>query len=91
MSMLRQAAQDRSPQPLLLVYSNRHLEDAAFLGELQELERKKSSFRLFATMTDMSKSSRNWDGETGFVDADLIRSPPAGSPHRRTTSSARRR
>lgn len=73
MSMLRQAARDRSPQKLLLLYSNRRPEDAAFLGELQELERQNSNFRLFATMTDMDKSSRKWDGETGLVEADLIR------------------
>lgn len=73
MSMLRQAAGDHSPQRLLLLYSNRRPEDAAFLGELRELERQNGNFRLFATMTDMSNSARKWDGETGFVDADLIR------------------
>lgn len=72
-SMLRQAARDRSPQRLLLLYSNRRPEDAAFLSELQELERENGNFRLFATMTDMSSSARKWDGETGFVNADLIR------------------
>jgi ferredoxin-NADP reductase len=72
MSMLRQAAKDGSPQPLLLLYSNRRPEDAAFLGELQELERQNGNFRLVATMTDMSKSSRKWEGKSGFIDADLI-------------------
>src|SRR5688572_26621789 len=38
LSMLREAARGRSPQPLLLLYSNRRPEDAAFLGELQDLE-----------------------------------------------------
>ena len=72
-SMLRQAARDRSPQRLLLLYSNRRPEDAAFLGELQELERQNGNFRLVATMTDMGSSARKWDGETGLIDADLIR------------------
>jgi ferredoxin-NADP reductase len=72
-SMLRQAARDRSPQRLLLLYSNRRPENAAFLGELQELERQNSNFRLLATMTDMSSSTRKWDGETGLIDADLIK------------------
>lgn len=78
MSMLRQAARERSPQPLLLLYSNRRPEDAAFLGELQELERQNGNFRLVATMTDMTKSSRGWGGETGFVNADLITRSAAG-------------
>jgi ferredoxin-NADP reductase len=73
MSMLRQAARDRTPQPLLLLYSNRRPEDAAFLAELQELERQNDNFRLVATMTEMSKSVRKWGGETGFVNADLIK------------------
>ncbi|HEV3008579.1 MAG TPA: FAD-dependent oxidoreductase [Burkholderiales bacterium] len=73
MSMLRQAARDHSPRRLLLLYSNRRPEDAAFLGELQELERQIGNFRLFATMTDMRNSVRKWDGETGFVNADLIK------------------
>ena len=73
MSMLRQAARDRSPHSLLLLYSNRRPEDSAFLGELQALERQNGNFRLVATMTEMSKSARKWSGETGFLNADLIK------------------
>ena len=73
MSILRKAAKDRSPQRLFLVYSNRRPEDSAFLAELQGLERQNKNFRLLATMTDMSKSARKWDGETGLVDADLVK------------------
>ena len=72
MSMLRQAGQDRSPHRLFLVYSNRRPEDSAFLAELQGLERQNNNFRLLATMTDMNKSARKWDGETGLVDAHLL-------------------
>ena len=72
MSMLRQAAKERSPQPLYLVYSNRRPEDAAFLAELQALERDNGNFHMLATMTEMGKSARKWDGATGLVDADLV-------------------
>jgi ferredoxin-NADP reductase len=72
MSMLRQAGKDGSAQRLLLLYSNRRPEDAAFLAELQHLERQNSNFRLVATMTEMGKSALKWDGETGFVNAQLI-------------------
>ena len=78
MSMLRQAACDRSPQPLLLLYSNRRPQDAAFLGELKDLERKNKNFRLVATMTDMAGSARDWSGETSLVDADMIRRHAGG-------------
>jgi len=73
MSMLRQAAKDWSPQPLYLVYSNRRPEDAAFLAELEELARDNRNFRMLATMTDMSKSARKWDGATGLVDSALLK------------------
>jgi ferredoxin-NADP reductase len=73
MSILRQAAKDQLPQRLLLLYSNPRPEDAAFLAELQQLEQQNKNFRLVATMTEMSKSARKWDGETSFVNADLVK------------------
>jgi ferredoxin-NADP reductase len=78
MSMLRQAARERSAQPLRLLYSNRRPEDAAFLAELQALERGNANFRLDATMTDMGRSSSRWNGHKGVVDAELIRSCTGG-------------
>jgi ferredoxin-NADP reductase len=51
-SMLRQAEQDRLEHRLFLAYSNRRREHAAFLGELQALERRNDRFRLLALMTD---------------------------------------
>jgi ferredoxin-NADP reductase len=73
LSMLRQAARERSPERLVLVYSNRRPEDAAFLDELLELERRNENFRLLATMTAMGDASREWHGRTGVVDAELVR------------------
>lgn len=72
MSILRQAARDQLPQRLILLYSNRRPEDAAFLAELQELERCNNAFRLVATMTQMHKSNRPWRGRTGLIDQDLV-------------------
>lgn len=72
MSMLRQAAQDLRKQRLILLYSNRRPEDAAFLAELQQLEEKNPNFRLVATMTEMHASSRPWVGQTGLVTAELV-------------------
>ena len=82
MSILRQAAKDGWPQRLLLFYSNRRPEDAAFLAELQQFERQSDNFRLVATMTQMSKSARPWAGETRKVDAELLKrcvGEPAGA------------
>jgi len=72
-SMLRQAMHDALPQQLILLYSNRRPEDAAFLPELQQLVQQNGQFRLVATMTQMDASAQPWDGETGVIDESLIR------------------
>lgn len=73
MSMLRQATHDRLPQEMVLLYSNRRPEDAAFLLELQDLEQQNVNFRLLPTMTEMGKSLMPWQGETSHVTEDLLR------------------
>ena len=72
LSVLRQAAHTRLPRDLHLFYSNRRPEDAPFLDNLQELARLNPNFHLVATMTEMSKSSKPWSGETGFIDGQLL-------------------
>lgn len=69
MSMLRQAAHDRPGHRFFLLYSNRKPEQAAFLHELQALERQYDRFRLLARMTD----------HDGFIDAETIRGFTAGA------------
>lgn len=73
MSIVRQAIKDQLPQQMILLYSNRCLEDAAFLVELQQLGRENSNLQLIATMTLMEKSRTSWDGETGPIDERLVR------------------
>jgi ferredoxin-NADP reductase len=81
MSILRQAAHDRLDQDLMLLYSNRRPEDAAYLGELQALERANPRFRLVATMTQMAGSARAWNGQTGLLDAATIRAAGTALPN----------
>lgn len=72
LSVVRQADHDRLPHKLYLFYSNRRPEDAPFLEILQGLEKTSPTFRLVATMTEMARSSREWDGETGFIDGEML-------------------
>jgi ferredoxin-NADP reductase len=67
-SMLRYIADERLPYRVTLVYSNRDRASAAFLDELNELERRIAGFRLCATMTQ----DPDWDGETRRISADLL-------------------
>ena len=71
MSIVRHAAREGFAQPVTLLYSNRRPEDAAFLDELLAIERDHDAFTLVATMTEMSKSSRRWEGQTQMVDAQM--------------------
>jgi len=71
-SIVRQADYDRAPHKLHLFYSNRRPEDAAFLDSLQALEKTNPNFRLTATMTEMPRSKRPWNGETGRVDKEML-------------------
>jgi ferredoxin-NADP reductase len=47
------AAKEGLPQNVFLFYSNRRPEDAAFLADLQSLERANPKFNLIANMTEM--------------------------------------
>jgi ferredoxin-NADP reductase len=67
-SMLRFIADEGLPYRVTLVYSNRDRESAAFLDELEELERRIDGLRLVLTMTD----DPDWEGETRHLDADVL-------------------
>ena len=71
-SMILHASRNRLPHRLLLVYSNRRPEDAAFLQELEGIEKKNTKFNFIGTMTQMEKSKRKWDGRTGSIDKDML-------------------
>jgi len=71
-SIVRQAGHDKSPHHMYLFYSNRRPEDAAFLDLLSEATKQNPNFHLIATMTEMDKSHREWKGETGFINKDML-------------------
>jgi ferredoxin-NADP reductase len=72
LSIVRQTDHDRLAHKLYLFYSNRRPEDAAFLDILQGLEKTNPNFRLVATMTEMARSDREWKGETGFINGEML-------------------
>jgi ferredoxin-NADP reductase len=72
LSMARQAHHDRLRHQLYLFYSNRRPEDAPFLDTLQNLEKTNPNFHLVCTMTEMSKSKKEWKGETVPIDHDML-------------------
>jgi ferredoxin-NADP reductase len=67
-SMLRYIADTGEPYRVTLVYSNRDRESAAFLDELEQLERRIPGLRVVLTMTD----DPGWEGETRHLDGDVL-------------------
>jgi ferredoxin-NADP reductase len=60
------------PHRLVLFYANRRPEDAAFLDELQTLQRDNARYTFIGTMTAMEQSHRSWQGETGHFTAAML-------------------
>jgi ferredoxin-NADP reductase len=71
-SIVFHAAKEKLPHRIFLFYSNRRPEDAPFLDELQALERENPNYELIASMTEMSKSHRPWQGQTGLIDKEML-------------------
>jgi ferredoxin-NADP reductase len=71
-SIVVQATVNRAPHRVFLFYSNRRPEDAAFIDELQTLEKMNSNYKLIATMTGDSESVKQWRGERGVIDSTML-------------------
>jgi ferredoxin-NADP reductase len=80
-SMILHAGKARLAHRLLLIYSNRRPEDAAFLHELEAADKQNPNFKLIATMTDMSKSKEKWAGRTGQLDKKMLAECTADLKH----------
>jgi ferredoxin-NADP reductase len=71
--IVQQAAHERRAQPRFLFYSNRRPEDAAFLDELDALARNDAALRVIATMVEMERSRKPWNGWRGVIRAEMLR------------------
>lgn len=72
-SILQDAAANGSPRAWALLYSNRRSEDAAFLGELRQLERDMASFRMVANVTRAERFVGSAGGLVGRIDEAQVR------------------
>lgn len=71
-SMLVHAAHQKLPHRLFLFYSNHRPEDAAFLPELQALQKTNPRYTLIPSMSEMATSRKRWTGETGLIDQGML-------------------
>ena len=77
-SIVRHAARVNLKHQLYLFYSNRRPEDAPFMNILNELTGVNPNFHFIPTMSEMARSSTQWNGETGLITKEmLLRSLPS--------------
>jgi ferredoxin-NADP reductase len=72
-SMIKDAIERKLPHMIFLFYSNRRIEDAAYLEQLQRLAKQHPNFKLIATMTETGKSSKEWEGEKGYINQTMLK------------------
>jgi ferredoxin-NADP reductase len=71
-SIVLQATHDKLPHKIVLFDSNRRPEDSVFQDELADAQKGNPNFTLVGTMTEMEKSNKTWNGETGFVTKEML-------------------
>ncbi len=71
LSMLTYAAEEKLHHRIILFYSNRCLEDAAFIDVLWKLERDNPRFRFVPTLT-RAAINNSWKGKTGHINAEML-------------------
>ena len=72
LSMVSSAAIDKSHPPVFLFYANRHIEDAAFMDTLWDLEMSNRNFHFVPTFTRIGLGQGGWKGATGPINAQLL-------------------
>lgn len=68
MSMLLTAAERKDDRPFLLIYASRSWEDVTFREELENLKEQLD----LKVVHVLRKADDDWEGETGYVDRDLL-------------------
>jgi len=61
-----------STRRILLFYSVRVPEEAAFLEELQEMEQYNTRYKLICTVTQPEEAKTPWPGETGRISIEML-------------------
>jgi ferredoxin-NADP reductase len=71
-SLISNATESLLPCRIFLFYSVRVPEEAAFLEELQEMEKHNKRYKLICTVTQPKKVKLSWKGETGRITPAML-------------------
>lgn len=72
-SMIREAAFEGSPVPIVLLYSSHTPEELVYRSELEDLPRRWAAFHPTFLVSENTTGSSTWPGPTGRIDASLVR------------------
>lgn len=72
LSMLFSIAIEKHHPPVFLFYVNRHIEDAAFMDTLCNLEMSTGNFHFVPTFTRIAAGEGGWKGATGPINAQML-------------------
>lgn len=71
-SIILQATHDKTAHRIFLFYANKTPQDAAFMDELLDAEKRNPNFTFVPSMTDKEKLNKDWTGETGFFTKEML-------------------
>lgn len=71
-SIVLQSTHDETGHTIVVFYSNKRPEDAAFMNELNAATAANNNLTFVATMTEPKRSTQEWNGETGIINRDMI-------------------
>jgi ferredoxin-NADP reductase len=71
-SLIWNATESLSPRRILLFYSVRVPEEAAFLQELREMEQYNIRYKFICTVTQPDQVRMPWHGETGRISIEML-------------------
>ncbi len=72
-SIVKYATDNRLPNKITLLYSNRTPEDIVYKNEWKEYEALNPNLTIVRTITSPNESKSEWRGRVGRIDANLIR------------------
>lgn len=72
-SIILQAGHDKADHKIVLFYSNKRPEEAAYLDELTKAAEANENFTFVPTMDHMELSKQSWNGETGVIDEVMVK------------------
>ncbi|WP_373895329.1 ferredoxin--NADP reductase [Virgibacillus sp. CBA3643] len=70
-SMIAEATNQETDHDITLLYSNKTPDDAPFLSDLENMEKRNPNFKFVPVMT--RSNADEWSGERGHIDAEMLK------------------